>query len=197
MAAIEINLLKELDFKRQLAFAYLTCERLYPNYVYFSDHFGFGIPSRLRKAIDLLYDSLLTETYELDRVKSIGLSIENIIPQPSDYATILASGAMDACHVVQESLDFLLDKNSSRLDYVSRYAIETVEMYIDDKEQLDFNTDQDFFKKLATHPLMEKEISIQNGIISFLSKSKSVDYEDVQTLLRLQAINKKSNLGLS
>ena len=38
MAIEEINKLKDFDFTKQAAFAYLTCERLYPNYTYFSDN---------------------------------------------------------------------------------------------------------------------------------------------------------------
>jgi uncharacterized protein YjaG (DUF416 family) len=36
MTIKEIDKLKDLDFEKQVTFTYLTCERLYPNYVYFS-----------------------------------------------------------------------------------------------------------------------------------------------------------------
>ncbi len=50
MTPAPINRLKEFDSNKQLAFAYLTCERLYPNYVYFSNESGFGDCSVLREA---------------------------------------------------------------------------------------------------------------------------------------------------
>jgi len=35
MSIEAVDKLQELDFTKQTAFNYLTCERLYPNYVYF------------------------------------------------------------------------------------------------------------------------------------------------------------------
>src|SRR4051812_28887630 len=105
-----IELLKEFDFRKQQVFAYLTCERLYPNYVYFSENYGFGAPEKLRKAIDFLYDSLSTEGVDRELINSLILMLDAITPQPGDHATVLASSAMDACGVVFYALNFLLDK---------------------------------------------------------------------------------------
>jgi len=69
-------------------------------------------------------------------------------------------------------------------------------MYIQEIESLDFNNDNDFQKKIDKHPLMQKEIAVQSGIISFLANSKVFDFGDLQILLHLQENNKKSNLNL-
>jgi uncharacterized protein YjaG (DUF416 family) len=61
-----LNKLKQLDFSKQAAFAYLICERLYPNYVYFSNKYGFGKPNILRKAIDYLYNNFFESN--LDKI---------------------------------------------------------------------------------------------------------------------------------
>jgi len=63
MAIEEIKLLEKLDYNKQLTFAYLTCERLYPNYVFFSENFNFGDRQKLREAIDLIYNCLLVPDF--------------------------------------------------------------------------------------------------------------------------------------
>lgn len=196
MAIEEVGKLKNLDFIRQLTFAYLTCERLYPNYVYFSDNYRFGSPDVLRDAIDYLYINLFNSKPDKTKIYSLITNLDKNTPEPGNFETELASAALDACGVVYESLNFLLDKQPSRLDSISIMATDTVDMYIQDKDELDFNADKYFQKKIETHPLMKKEIAIQSGIITFLSNSTKINLEDIHTLLQLQENQKKGNLDL-
>jgi uncharacterized protein YjaG (DUF416 family) len=195
MAIEEVNKLEELGFIKQLVFAYLTCERLFPNYVYFSNNFDFGNPHALREAIDFLYENLFVQKVDKIKINSLIKNIDTNIPEPADYDTILASSALDACTAIIETLNFLTDKQTSRLNDISTMAIDTADMYIQDLENLDYNTDTDFQKKIDTHPLMTKEVSIQKGIISYLVKIKNVEPLDIATLLQLQE-NNKGNLSL-
>ena len=196
MAIAEINKLKELDFRKQLAFAYLTCERLYPNYVYFSENYNFGNSDVLRTAIDYLYSNLFHHPVDKTITDSFIKKIDKIIPEPANYHTILASSALDACTVAIEALNFLIDKGSSRLDDISTIATDTADMYIQEIENLDYSTDPSFQHKIDLHPLMKKEIATQKGIIDFLSRRKNIDVEDIHTLLSLQENNKKGSLNL-
>lgn len=192
MAISEINKLKEVDFTKQLAFAYLTCERLYPNYVYFSKKYEFGNPDILRTSIDFLHSNLFDNKADKTKINSLIKDVDKNIPEPADYDTILASSALDASTVIIESLNFLIDKQTSRLDDISTMAIDTADMYIQDVENLDYNTDKHFQQKIDTHPLMIKEISIQKGIIAYLFKIKNIEPPDISTLLQLQEKNKGS-----
>ncbi|WP_199119246.1 DUF416 family protein [Pedobacter sp. ASV28] len=196
MAITEIGKLKELDFNKQLAFAYLTCERLYPNYNYFSKNYDFGDPIVLRTAIDYISGNFFNQ--KIDKAKNDFLieKIDTCIPEPADYETILASSALDACTVITETLGFLNDKKKSRLEDISTMATDSVDMYIQEIEDLDFNRDKDFQKKIDSHPLMKKEISIQKGIVDFLIASMSFDLDDIRVLLNLQENNNKGSLNL-
>ncbi len=196
MAVKAVNRLKELDFTKQLAFAYLTCERLYPNYVYFSTNYDFGRPHELRRAIDYLYSNLFENKSDSKEINFLITTVDSITPQPAEHDTILASSALDACGVVYESLNLLLDKQASRLESISTMATDTVDMYIQEIEELDFNSDKDFQQKIDNHPLMKKEVESQSGIITFLSNTMTIDHEDIQTLLNLQKNNKKGSLDL-
>lgn len=196
MAREEVGKLKELDFIRQLTFAYLTCERLYPNYVYFSDNYGFGSPDVLRDAIDYLFSNLFDNKSDVPKIYALIKNVDKNTPEPGNFDTGLASAALDACGVVYESLNFLIDKQLSRLETISTMATDTVDMFIQDIENLDFNSDKNFQQKIENHPLMKKEIAIQFGIITFLSNSTSIKPEDIETLLQLQENDKKGNLDL-
>jgi hypothetical protein len=196
MAIEEVNKLRELDFTKQVAFAYLTCERLYPNYVYFSDNYNFGNSRVLREAIDYLYRSLFESNPDKNKIHSLIKKVDKNTPDTEDHTTTFVSSALDACTAINEALDFLIDKEFSRIKDISTFATDTVNMYIQEKEALDFNKDKNFQKKIDSHPLMQKEIAVQSGIITFLSNSKTIDFEDIQTLLQLQQNNKKGSLDL-
>jgi uncharacterized protein YjaG (DUF416 family) len=196
MAIKEVSKLNDVDFTKQFVFAYLTCERLYPNYVYFSKHYHFGNFSILKSVIDYLHDNLFKKRINHVQIKSLIEKVEKNIPDPADYDTILASSALDTCTVLTESLNFLIDHDVSRLLDISSMATDTVHMYIQEIENLDFNTDRLFQQKIESHPLMIKEISIQKGIINYLLNIKNIEEPDIVTLLQLQE-NNKGTLNLS
>lgn len=196
MAIEELNKLKDLDFTKQMAFAYLTCERLFTNYIYFSNNFNFGNPDVLREAIDFLYQNIFDKNPDKNKINLLTKEVEKNTPDTENFSTNFVSSALDACTAVLESLDFLVDNQFSRIKDISSFATDTVYMYIQYIDKLDFNTDRGFQQKIDNHPLMQKEVAIQLGIITFLSNSRAFDYGDIQTLLHLQENNKKSNLGL-
>lgn len=196
MAIPEINDLKKLSNNKQLAFSYLTCERLYPNYVYFSENNNFGHPEVLRQSINYIYDNLFIDNADKLKVSLLINSIEKIIPEPAEFDTVLASSALDTCTVIIETLYFLIDKQESRIEDISTAALDTPDMYIQEIENLDYNNDSLFQKKIDSHPLMIKEISIQKGIIEFLRRQERIDFADIQTLIMLQENNNKGSLNL-
>jgi uncharacterized protein YjaG (DUF416 family) len=192
-----IEVLKKLDLNKQLVFSYLTCERLYPNYVYFSDNYKFGNKKALREAINFIYNNLLINNlFNNSDIHRHLKAVNSNIPRPENFNTILASSALDACTTVLETLDFILDKKSIRLNDVSTFATDTVDMYIQEKYNLDFNTDQEFEQKIINHPLMQKELAVQKGIISYLAQINKLEISDIDNLLKLQANGNKSNIGL-
>jgi uncharacterized protein YjaG (DUF416 family) len=173
----KLDLLKEMSFTKQKAFAYLTCERLYPNYVYFFRNYGFGDTSVLRKAIDFLFLNLFEMNLDKNKTNLLIGEIEKNTPDTEDYSTSFVSSALDACTAVNESLEFLTDKKFSRIIDISTFAMDTVDMR-------------------NNHPLIKREMAIQSGIVIFLGNCKTLEFEDVQTLLHLQENHKKGSLDL-
>jgi len=199
MTAMTISLIdqiKKLDFNIQLIVAYLTCERLYPNYVYFSNKFEFGDSSKLRSAIDYIYEHLFENDFDIAKIKTIIGFVEKNTPEPGEFQTILASSALDAGVSIIETLESMIVKDRDRLSDVSKSAVETVYMYIQEIENLDYKNDDEFDIKMDNHPLMKNELQIQQGIITYLINSRKINYDDVNTLLQLQDKNGKGNLEL-
>ncbi len=197
MAVNNLNLLENFDYRKQLAFAYFTCERLYPNYVHFSRNFEFGDEIILRAAIDLIYGALLTTTSpSQDDIKSYSSKVESNTPNTEDFDTIFVSSALDSCTAILETLDFILDNKVSRLYDISSFAIDTVDMYVSVRDNLDFNNDSLFNQKIFDDPLMQREYKVQEGIISYLSKIGVLELKDINNLLSLQNNDNKSNIDL-
>jgi len=192
----ELNKLQTLDIAKQVVFAYLTCERLFNNYAYFSNNFDFGEPSALREAIDFLYLNIFEKNPDKNKINLLIKEVEKNTPDTEDFNTIFVSSALDACSALYHSLLFLIDKDFANISYISTAATDSVDMYIQEIDGLDFNADKNFQQKIDNHSLMRKEVAIQQGIINFLCNSRTFDYGDVQVLLDLQENNKKSNLNL-
>jgi uncharacterized protein YjaG (DUF416 family) len=187
MAVKQLADLEKMDFTKQLIFAYLSCERLYPNYIYFSTNYNYGSPQNLRKALNYIRQNIFVQNFSIQILTSLLAEIEKSIPEPANFDTVLASSALDACTVSIETLNFVCDKTFSHLESISTMSIDTAHMYIQEKESLDFNTDLNFQKKIDGHPLMINEIETQIGIIKYLTKVNNLTEDDLVTLLELQS----------
>ncbi|RXK85269.1 DUF416 family protein [Filimonas effusa] len=185
--------ISQLSYSKQLAFAYLTCERLYPNYEYFSIHFNFGAPQILRTAINHVYANIFAK-FPKNITHNLIKSLDTITPFPEHFNTVLASSALDACTSVSEALEFILDKNPLRLSDISTFATDSIDMYIQEKNKMDYNADPEFEEKILRDPLMIKELDIQKGIILYLEKIENINKTDIETLLQLQGFNGNLNL---
>jgi uncharacterized protein YjaG (DUF416 family) len=186
MPVKEINKLKKLDFQKQLVFAYLSCERFYPNYSFFSNNYNFGDPTLLRSAIDFLYDSILKNIVDKQKVENL-LQATNInAPKPDDFATFYASIAMYSAGVVYESVNLLKLTDIPRiLNDISTMCTDAVDLFIQERDNMDYDED-DFEAKILNDSLMQTEVSIQNGSIEYLQKIDHPNESDINTLLQLQ-----------
>ncbi|WP_341836416.1 DUF416 family protein [Chitinophaga pollutisoli] len=195
MAIEALNNIQNWDIQKKLTFAYLTCQRLFPNYRAFHLRFGFGEPSVLSIAINSIYNTILNAPLEKKELIKLLSDIDSQVPQPEDFDTVLASSALDACTSIESTLEFIKSPNDQLIKDISTMATDSVDMYIQESDDMDYS-DKDFEQKITNHPLMQKELKIQNGIASYLNKIEKVTPEDIDTLLQLQDNNGKGNLEL-
>lgn len=183
--SVNLKKLESTNSNNQLAFAYLTCKRLYPNYVYFSKQFNFGDPGKLKDNIELIYKILLKASWLKSEIEDKIVSLDSLIPLPENFDTILASSAMDAGTGIEETSSFLLDNDFRRICDISTFATDTVYMFIEDRESENrkIKNIEDFIYNV---PLMKDEIRLQNEIIDYLTAIADVRIVDIDALTGLQ-----------
>lgn len=185
MAIKETAQLKKLDFQKQLAFAYLSCERFYPNYLYFSDNYDFGNPTNVRAAINFIRDGIF-DNIDKQKIDSIQQAIEDNTPRTENFVTFYATNAMYAAGIIYESVGLLKHQDSSRiLDDISTMCSDSVDLFIQERDDMEYG-DTDFGAKILNDHVMQQELAIQKGIILYLSKVDQLTSSDVDTLLELQ-----------
>lgn len=148
--------LKNLSTEKLILFAMLCCERLYPNYFLFSEETGWGDNTVLIEGIDKIVEFLQSNELNENQIKQIQNKIDSITPSTEDFSTILVSFALDACTSVYETLDFLLDPNIDKIVDVAIFARDTVDMFIQEKEMMDY-TEPEFEIKIENDPFMKNE----------------------------------------
>lgn len=131
------HLLTLLSNKARILFAVITAEKLYPHYVEFQNESGWGDKDILIEATSLIYYYLI-DARSVNRIEIENMlkRINRITPDTNDFSGILTSFALDACTAVISTLDYLLEQDVNHIIYVSTYATDSVDMYIQEKENM-------------------------------------------------------------
>ncbi|HYH14189.1 MAG TPA: DUF416 family protein [Flavisolibacter sp.] len=193
MAIEQINILKDLDFTKQLTFAFLTCKRVYPNYVYFTEKFNFGDVNIISESIDLIYHSIFNpKRIDKQKIENILNSIYVNTPNTNDFTSFYATITMYSCGVVYESVNLLRKTDTDRiLRAISTMITDAIDCFIQERDDMDYS-EENFEQKIFNDSLMQTELGIQKGIISYLEKVDHIEQSDINTLLQLQEIKKSS-----
>lgn len=163
--------MQNADFIKKILFGYLTCKRLIPNYEYFSRNYAFGNSELLKHFLLLIRSKIIEPGLDPD-FGDFESAIDKIAPTPDEYDSILASSALDACTSVFDLICFVKGKDDSHIDAISTAAIDSVDMYILQKEMWDMN-DPKLNEKIDLDPLMQRERKRQNDIWNYLNKANA------------------------
>ncbi len=79
------------------------------------------------------------------------------MPDTENFGTIFCSSALDAANSVSLMLEFILKNDVNHCVTVASLSIDTVDMYIQEMDHLEFNGPESEMKVLA-HPLMQREL---------------------------------------
>src|SRR5574338_38398 len=179
------NLQQELSTlarSQQLAYSCACCERLLPNYEVFSLQQNWGNSELLRSTLDLLWNSILIDGFEITNIKRLITECEAVIPDTEAFDSILTSAALDAGNAIVETLEACINDSLKGAVAVASLARDTVDMYIQAIEDYDYS-DPRFEEKIVRHPLMVLELSRQRQDLQLLHLSPVVD-EGIIGLLR-------------
>lgn len=164
--------LKELKadvegFDLSLARLFVLCisERLYPNFLHFSEMTGFGSPRYLSEILDGFWVAVRSGS-SVDHSEEMIIEIENQAPFPEDYETIFASSALDFVNSVL-LLERLDSANFLRsICEAASYSRDTIDMFLQIKYPGVEYGDVDSF--VMEHPLMKVEMRLQKTLIDRL-----------------------------
>ena len=161
-----IQALTNLSLAKQITFAYLACERVFPNYVYFYNNYSFGNPEIVRNAIDFIEQSIFDwKNINRSRVEYFLTAIYNNTPNTNDFTTFYATIAMCSGGVIFESVNLLRQADPSKcLSDISTMVTDAIDCFIQVRDDLEYG-EADFEEKITNDPLMQGEIASQVGII--------------------------------
>lgn len=166
------------------------------NYDVFSKKFLFGDTCVLLEGEKIILDFLLNDVIDFEKLNLLKKKVEINTPTPHNFDSILASSALDACTCIFESLNFIILKDTKILKTAIEISLDTIDMYIVDKNNLNEN-DSEIESEIFSHHLMKREINIQIGIINYLQKIDHIKIDDIYLLIDLQESNKFGSLHLN
>jgi uncharacterized protein YjaG (DUF416 family) len=187
--------LERLDERRQLAFGTVCCERLLPNYEAFSRDAGWGDVAPVRHALDRIWDYLGGATLAAKDADMALETCEAVVPDAEDHTSLYVTAAQDACFAVCALYDFILDPKSDHIADVTRFATDSVDLYVQEIEQM-HPDDPQLEQKIAEHQLMQRELAQQERDLNAVSTAPSLDAAFLAALHHSWPHPGKSNLDL-
>ncbi|MET0571343.1 MAG: DUF416 family protein [Pedobacter agri] len=197
MAVAEISKLKEFPLPKQLTFAYLTSVRFYAISEVFATQYGYGDKSVFKEAIDFVHCSIFTyDNISVTELQDLLQKIFKNVPGTNQFPNYHGTLAMYSGGIVYESVNLLKGPDVSKvLIDISDMAINIIDCYIQERDNMDYE-DEYFEEKILSDGSMQSELSIQKGIISYLTRIESIEPSDIDTLLELQNNNGRGMFNL-
>lgn len=179
--------LRELPPWQRLAFALGICERMYPNYVLFSELSGFGEARVLRTALDAAWDTLVSRSARVD----FGLQLEKLepmVPDPDAFDSFGAKPALDAAMAVVCALEIAQgDDDAGAPIAVSKLSRSTVDAYLEVTEASVQDADT----------LTVEELGFQQRLLEAVLACRQWDKDAIRVLRRSARNDGVSNIGIS
>ncbi len=164
--------LSSLPHEKRLAFGLSCCERLIGNYVAFRKDEGWGDETVLRTTLERLWSLLSGHILRPKEIAELTNNCEAVAPNSDNFDALLTSAAQDAVFAICSVLDYLADGEVSRLARTSGYAIDSIDLYVQEIESMSANL-PDLEERIRAHPLMQREIGHQYRTLEFLEEGGS------------------------
>ena len=160
--------LRCLSDKKRLAFALTCCERLVPNYRKFQSETKWGDIGLIESLMDQLWKAAAGSQVGEQELAELSRQCEACAPDADDFDSLYVSSAQDACLAMCQVFDYVHDQNLEHLTQAASYAIDSVDLYVQETENMQPNT-EDLEGRILAHPLMQNEIKKQAQAITQLA----------------------------
>jgi uncharacterized protein YjaG (DUF416 family) len=129
--------------ERKIALVKSVCKKLIPYYKSFFDEYNWGNPDVLTDAINLIEN----EPHDINEIKKMLLDIDEVTPDTDNFQN--GSFALNACTAIYETLQFLIDNDTTHIINVGSYLTDTIDFKIQEIEELEE-------EEIDNHPLMKE-----------------------------------------
>ena len=191
---LESALAKLPSQRHRLAFAAGISERLLPNYEVFSREVGWGNPSLLRSAMDVVWLMVAGGKLRLREIRELQAQIRDLTPDTENFASRLTSAALDAASAVHETLEVACRDDAHRVVSIATFASDTVDLFLKERDDMDPNNPL-LEQRILADPLMSRELKKQHQELQLLSRA-NLDPEFVRRYRDEARHDGKSNLDL-
>jgi uncharacterized protein YjaG (DUF416 family) len=188
--------LSQLPLTHRLAFAASCCERLLPNYSAFSRMENWGHPEGLRSALDEVWKFLEGKKLTSEHIEEIKKKCEKATPDTEDFSSLYTSAALDAGVAILETLESCRDGCPQRIAEVASLARDTVDMYLQARNRLEYS-DAAFEEKIATDSLMMRELRKQREDLNELKQVRELDRHFLNRLRHSFKNKGRSNIDVN
>lgn len=157
-----------------------------PQYELFQYVHHWGDADFLKRIIADVYSALIDPSVIMD-VAQWRTSLDKISPDIDEFEGALPSYALDTCIAFDELLSYIATEEVRHIHYLSEAVFDSVDMYVQEKLDLDPN-DPLLEEKIASNPAMLTEEARQKEMLIELNDTVTFtqDY-----LLYLRSLNKQ------
>ncbi len=183
------KLIIQLSPDRLILFCNLNCEKMLPGYEIFSKEEDWGDIAFFNDALKKIYDQLEDASKKINADKLYETLALNS-PNPDDFDSISASYAFDVCCAFDAMVQYLLTQDEEHIVNNSQYCINSVDMFIQQKEGVDhtsFDDMQDLERLIAQDEYMKKEHNRQLTILAEIAKITVLNNGTIESLRDLNA----------
>jgi len=163
MESFDINryksILNALEAWKRVAFMACCCERMLPNYSKFNLESGFGDPETLNHALAIVWNWIESDQMQC-KIGTLALKCEQQGPNTADFPSLFTSAALDAANAIASTLEAIGDANVYRAIEVASLARDTVDLFVQQIDNLDPNS-IDFERRILEHQYMQDELRNQ------------------------------------
>lgn len=185
--------IEKMTREKRIAFGASCCERLLPNYKKFTETENWGDYSLMRNILDKIWGHVLNNPISEVRIKQMMEECNNMTPDSEDFSSIYTSFAIDAGGAIHETLNCCLDSKSEHIVDVASFARDSVDMFIQERDNMDYS-EINFEEKILNDFLMQNELQRQEREVELLMNQNILNEQFINNVLIVD--KGKSNLEI-
>jgi len=174
----------DFSIRQTILFGALNCEKMLRGYKIFTELEVWGDYNFFLSLTEYVYSNILENNgkayYELSKKE-----LERNFPDLDNFQTAAASYAFDMCVAFDELLMLILDDSREHALNISRTVIDTVDMFIQQKENVTVTRYEDLPAlevMIDNDEFMKKEIERQMSLLRTINDASEINEELIKSI---------------